>query len=251
MAMLGGQAAHKKRARLLLEPNTLRYASGVPLLGQWLNWTLDLEAVRTNKLPLHLAGVALGPQPANNYRLSWGMGQVKQLRPAARHLPNRTPVAPLNAASSFGLVRWSTPENQALLQQQFNQLPLVQALRQRGIVLPPVTGKRQSVGLDLMVYPRMKVAVIGFFIALLGAFVLFHLMRHHHYFTPPPLFAWIAFGAVAGLGPLAFWHCCRGNRVSPDAGASGGIDRSCSGPVCAIVAPGVFQHHRGVAKYCV
>ena len=201
---LGGHVVHTKHARLTLQADTLRYTSGLPLLGPWLDWTLDLEAVRTHRLPLELAGVAMGPQPTNNYRLSWGKGQVKQLRPAAWHLPNHVAVAPVKPASSFGLVRWQTPENQALLQQQFNQLPLVQALRQRGIMLPPVNAKRQMAGLDLMAYPRMKVAVISFFMALVSAIVLFHLMRHHHYFTPPPLLAWVAFGAAAGLCMLAW-----------------------------------------------
>jgi hypothetical protein len=204
MAVLGGQAAHKKRARLILETDTLQYSSGLPVLGPLIDWTLDLKAVRANKLPLQLTGVAMGPQPANNYRLSWGMGQVKQLTPAAWHLPDQAPVALEKPTSSFGLVRWQTPENQALLQQQFNQLPLLQALRQRGIALPPLNGKRQMVGLDLMAYPRMKVAVITFFVALLSALVLFHLMRHHHYFTPPPLLAWVTFGTAAGLGMLTW-----------------------------------------------
>ena len=201
---LVGHVVHTKRARLTLEADTLRYASGLPLLGRWLDWTLDLEAVRANKLPLQLAGAALGPTPTNNYRLSWGRGQVKQLRPAAWHLPGQAPAALVKPTSSFGLVRWQTPENQALLQQQFNQLPLVQALRQRGIALPPVNGKRQMAGLDLMAHPRMRVAVIGFFIALVSAFALFHVMRNDHYFSPPPLLAWVAFGTAAGLCMLAW-----------------------------------------------
>ena len=210
MFLVGGHVVHTKQARLTLYTDTLRYASGLPLLGRWLDWTLDLDAVRANKLPLQLAGVAMGPQPTNNYRLSWGPGQLRQLRPAAWYLPQQAPVASAKPASFFGLVRWQTPENQALLQQQFNQLPLIQALRQRGIALPSVNGKRQMVGLDLMAYPRMKAAVISFFVALLSAFVLFHLMRHHHYFTPPPLLAWVAFGAVTGVCMLAWlWQIGR------------------------------------------
>ena len=202
---LGGHVVHTKQARLTLQTDTLRYASGLPFLGRWLDWTLDLEAVRSTKLVLQLECVAMAPQPTYNYRLSWSRGLfVRQVRPAAWHLPDQPPIAPLIPASSFGLVRWQTPENQALLQQQFEQLPLVQALRQRGIALPPVNGKRQVVGLDLMAYPRMKVAVILFFMAMLSAIVLFHLMRHHHYFTPPPLLAWVAFGSAAGLGMLAW-----------------------------------------------
>lgn len=204
IVMLGGLAAHKKRARLILEPDTLRYSCGLPLLGRWLDWTLDLEAVRANRLPLQLAGVAMGSQPVNNYTLSWRKVPAKRLRLAAWHLPNQVPVALQKPTSSFGLVRWQTPENQALLQQQFHQLPLVQALRQRGIELPSVNGKRQLVGIDLMAYPRMKFAVISFFICILSVFVLFHLMRHHHYFSPPALLVWVAFGIAAGLGMLAW-----------------------------------------------
>ena len=204
VVFLVGHVVHTKQARLTLQTDALVYTNGLPLLGRWLDWTLDLAAVRANKFPLQLAGVALGPQPTNSYRLSWGIGQVKQLRPAAWYLPNQPPVGQVKPASSFWLVRWQTPENQALLPQQFNQLPLVQALRQRGVVLPPVTGKRQRAGLDLMAYPRMKVAVILFFMAMLSAIVLFHLMRHHHYFTPPPLLVWVAIGSAAGVGMLAW-----------------------------------------------
>ena len=111
MLFLGGQIVHTNRARLTLHTDTLCYASGLPLLGRWLDWTLDLEAVRANKLPLKLVGVAMGPQPTNNYRLSWGPAQLRQLRPAAWHLPHQAPVASAKPASSFGLVRWKTPEN--------------------------------------------------------------------------------------------------------------------------------------------
>ena len=262
MFLVGGHVVHTKQARLTLHTDTLRYASGLPLLGRWLDWTLDLDAVRANKLPLQLAGVAMGPQPTNNYRLSWGPGQLRQLRPAAWYLPQQAPVASAKPASFFGLVRWQTPENQALLQQQFNQLPLIQALRQRGIALPSVNGKRQMVGLDLMAYPRMKAAVISFFVALLSAFVLFHLMRHHHYFTPPPaacvgcfwrgdrrVHAGLAVARVSWRGQHR--HCGWGDRISVDAGTAGGTDRCCSGPVCAIVAPGVCQHHTGAARHCI
>ena len=202
-----GHVLHKRRARLTLGTNTLGYSSGLPFIGRWLDWTLDIEAVRRNALPMQVIGVAIGPQPTNNYRLSWGKGQFERIRPAAWHLPGSVPqasVASVKPASWFGLVRWQAPENQALLQQQLNQLPLITALRQRGVMLPPLNAKRQSSGLDLMARPRMKVAVITFFVGVLAAFVLFHLMRHHHYFTPPPQWVWICVGLAAGLCMLAW-----------------------------------------------
>lgn len=204
LLVLWAQVVHKKRARLTLDIDTLRYSSGVPVLGRWLDWTLDLETLRSNKLSLTVIGEAYGAQPLKCYRLAWGVGQLRQLRPTAWYLPDQPRVQPVRPKSFFGLIRWQTPENQSVLQEQFNQLPLVQALRQRGVELRPITGKRQIPGLDLMAYPRMKVAVISFFVGLFSAFALFHLTRHQHYFVQPPVATWIAFGTLVGFGMLGW-----------------------------------------------
>lgn len=193
------QSQHNKNARLMLNDSRMSYKSRMPLLSRWFDWQLDLEDIRSGKIKLRFSGNELGAQPVLMYRLSWGMSGLRQIRPAAWILPNQTTLPVQKPSSFFGLVNWKKSENMALLQQQFDQLPLINALMQRGVLLPQVSKKREGIGLDLMAYPRMKVAVISFFATLVGAFVLFHLMRHQHYFSPPSFSLQIAFGALAGF----------------------------------------------------
>jgi hypothetical protein len=193
------QSLHLKRARLCVDYDTVSYKSGLPLLSRWLDWSLDLNDIRSKKLNLQLSGNKLGYHPILLYRLSWGVGNLRQLRPAAWILPNQA-VEPLQKpVTRFGLVNWKSSENMALLQKQFDELPLINALIQRDIALPKVLNTREVTGLDLMAHPRMKVAVISFFVTLVGAFVLFHLMRHQHYFSQPPFSYQLIAGAFAGL----------------------------------------------------
>jgi hypothetical protein len=204
---------HRKNARLTLSDNTLNYSSGLPLFSRWFDWQLDLEDVRSGKLKLNLNGRKYGKQPLALYRFSWGVSGLRQFRPAAWALPNQTAL-PLKEPTSFmGYVSWKNPENAALLQEQFSQLPLIKALTQRGVNVPKIANTTEAMGLDLMVYPRMKVAVISFFGTLVGVFVLFHLMRHQHYFSAPPLSYQLIAGAFAGLLMFAWlWG------EKPDAG---------------------------------
>jgi hypothetical protein len=100
----------------------------------------------------------------------------------------------------FDLLQGRRPEDKILLQNEFNQLPLANALINRGVnLLKLESAGRHQVGLDLMAHPRMKVAVISFFVTLVGAFVLFHLMRHQHYFSAPPISYQLIAGTFAGL----------------------------------------------------
>ena len=196
---------HQKNARLNLDDNTLSYSSGLPFLRRWFDWQLDLEAMRSKKLKLRLTGRKYGKQPLLLYRFSWGFSGFRQMRPAAWVLPNQANVPVKKEPTSFmGYVSWTKPENAALLEEQFSQLPLIKALTQRGIDVPKIAKTSEFTGLDLMAYPRMKVAVISFFATLVGAFVLFHLMRHQHYFSLPPLSLQLTFGALAGLFMFAW-----------------------------------------------
>jgi hypothetical protein len=199
------QKTHKKRARIWLDDESVRYVSGLPWIGKWIDWTWDLEAIRSKKLVLKVVNIPLNGQPLRMCRLSWGQFVNKQMRPYVWQLSGQTMALATKPQSFLGLVRWNTPANATLLQQQFDQLPFVAALRQRGITLPPVSGKAQHYpGIDLMAQPRMKLAVWSFFGAMVSAFALFHAMRHQHYFTAPPGSVWIGMGLFAGLGLLAW-----------------------------------------------
>ena len=197
---LCAQANYKKNARLILTDDELRHVSGVPVLGQWLDWTLDLTAIRRNNAILKVIGQPMGADPLKFYRLSWGESsifQIRQIRPSAWLLANQPIAKAIQPKSTLGLVRWRHPENQALLQQQFDQLPLVQALRMRGVTVEAVTGKRQHAGVDLMAYPAFKLAVIGSLVAFVVAFGLFHAMLDQQYFVQPGWTVWVTVAAIA------------------------------------------------------
>jgi hypothetical protein len=207
IVVLWVQSTHKKNARLILENSTLSYVSGVPFAAKWLNWTLDLDAIRSEQLTFKVFGVPLGFRPLHSYGLSWSVGynSLKQVRVAKWHLSDQPAAEPTQPKSFLGFVRWSTPENIAILQQQFDQLPLIHALKQRGITLPALTGKNQQFSaMDLMTFPRMKRAVIGFFISIVAAFGLFHAMRYQHFFVSPQVVNWFVVGALAGVGVLVW-----------------------------------------------
>lgn len=197
-------AKHQKNARLTLGDNTLSYSSGLPFLSRLFDWDLDLEAIRSKKLKLRLAGRKYGKKPLLLYRFSWGVSGFRQTRPAAWVLPNQSDLPAKEPTSFMGYVSWSKPENAALLEEQFSQLHLIKALTQRGIDVPKIANTTEATGLDLMAHPRMKVAVISFFATLVGAFVLFHLMRHQHYFSSPPVSYQLIAGAFAGLVMFAW-----------------------------------------------
>ena len=144
------QSQHNKNARLMLNDSRMSYTSRMPLLSRWLDWQLDLEDIRSEKIKLRFSGNELGAQPVLLYRLSWGISGLRQIRPAAWILPNQTTLPVQKPSSFFGLVNWKKSENMALLQQQFDQLPLINALMQRGVLLPQVSKKREGIGLDLM-----------------------------------------------------------------------------------------------------
>jgi xanthosine utilization system XapX-like protein len=205
IVVLWGQSKYQKHARLILNDETIRFSSGVPVFRQWLDWSMELADVRSKKIALDVIGSPIGAQPMRMYRLSWGATIFKQIRPSVWHLPNQTDVDAVRPKSYIGLVRWGTPENIAILQQQFKQLPLIHALKSRGIEFPALTGKLQQFsGTDLMAHPRMKTVVIGFFSTLIAAGALYHLMRHQHYFTAPPVIAWVAIGVLAGICMLTW-----------------------------------------------
>ena len=197
-----------RNARLILDDRTLRYQSGLPFVSRWLDWSLDLNAIRSQQLAFRvvvLPGGSLSPQL---YTVAWGASKHSgdrsnhTLRPGDWHLANQTSVAPKR--SFLALPTKPSAQAAARLQAELQALPLVQALEQRGIVLPPITTKPANVGLDLMAYARLRVAVYAFFALLALAGLLMVSVRHSYYFASPPLEVWLAFGAVAWACTLAW-----------------------------------------------
>jgi hypothetical protein len=206
----------RPRMRLRLDVLTLRYCSGVPFLSKWLDWTLDLDSIRSGAVVLRLVSAApvasgLGGELAmRTYAVTW-MAQgskspiARMLRPCQWYLPDQPAVRPKFLA---GAAFWGNSERAAAaLEKQAQALPLMQALAQRGIVLPAITGKPASMGIDLMADARMKSLVYWFFSLLLFAVILTLWVRNTYYFVSPPIAVWLASGGVAAACALGWiWH---------------------------------------------
>lgn len=230
LTLVLGLAVHRRRARLVLDGQSLRYASGVPVVWRWLDWHLDLDALRSGAVSWQLTGAPVPANPLATLRLTWKGGSRLGLSPARWYLPGQPePDDDVRPHSVAGLVLWNSAKNLPVVQQMFEALPLVRALRDRGVPVPVPDGKRLGAAgdRDLMAYPRMKAVVIGFFVSLAIAAGLFHAMRHQHYFVAPPLEAWLAFAACVGLLVLA-WLWPEGaqtqeNRATPTAAERAGF----------------------------
>ncbi|MES2609454.1 MAG: hypothetical protein V4679_04390 [Pseudomonadota bacterium] len=201
-----GLALHRRRARLVLDGQSLRYTSGLPIVWRWLDWQLDLEALRSGAVAWQLQGAPVPANPLSTLRLTWKSGARLGLSPARWYLPQEPELDDgVRPHSLAGLVLWNSAKNLPMVQQMFENLPLVRALRERGVPVPIPDGRPSgAAGTDLMAYPRMKAVVLGFFVALAAAGLLFHAMRNQHYFTAPPIGIWLAVAAIAGLLVLAW-----------------------------------------------
>jgi hypothetical protein len=124
------------------------------------------------------------------------------LRPADWHSANHSIAKPKRRFLDFRLK--SSALSAALSQAEFQALPLVQALAERGIALPPVATKAANAGLDLLAFARMRTAVYLFFSLLLLALVLMLLVRHSYYFDAPPFTPWLLVAGAVSACVLAW-----------------------------------------------
>lgn len=197
--------------RLTLSPDQLQFSSGVPWLRTWIDWTLRLDELRAGRPPLRLQTPALGSHALWMIRLAWGVSGRHSVQPAAWCLQGdpsqaaRTPPAQ-PPHRPWGFVSWHHPANAAWLQQQFEALPLLVALRQQGVDLGPLLQQRSSVeGQDLLSHPRMRVILMVLPILLVTGALLLHGSRYQHYVAPWPRAAWLACAALLMFLSLA-WH---------------------------------------------
>ena len=219
LGILWVQWKQERSARLQLDEHWLRLDSGVPLLRRWLDWRLSLDDVRSGRTPLRLNGMAIGSQALWIFRVGWGLSGLRQFQPAA-WIPDtesngadllqpfasggeRPPHRPL------GYVHWGHPDNAVWLQQRFDALPLVRALRQQGIELPPLArAPSNRAGVDLLRYRRLRISLKWVLPSglVLGA-VLQHLARHQHYFSPWSMSGWVAIAlSIALLTGVWLWR---------------------------------------------
>jgi hypothetical protein len=200
-------SVHAKNARIALDANSLSYSFGVPILSRWLDWRLDFVDLHSSKTSFQLIkNQRLVLPNIKDYHLTLGRYGLRRIHPYSWAFPGQMAVQIQKRSKLvFDLLQGRRPEDKILLQNEFNQLPLVNALINFGVNLPKLeSAGRHQAGQDLMAYPRMKVAVISFFASLVGAFVLFHLMRHQHYFSTPHISYQLLGGALAGLVMFAW-----------------------------------------------
>ena len=209
-------------SRLHISHAHMRHTSGLPeglaqLLKQ--NWTLSLDDVRSGKIHLTLSGAARAHASLAWFAIQWNADgappgwlkkqlTLQRLVPAGWFLIGESAREPIEAPKGLfwrSLNPWATPAGEVLLQKAFNQLPVIAALRAHGVSVPPLATARRNLpggSIDLMAYPRIKALVLSFFSLLVGAGVMFHLMRHQHFFHAPPPGVWAAIG---GLCAVAGW----------------------------------------------
>ncbi len=225
------QSHFKRRARILLDAQELRFECGVPMLRRWLDWRLSLADVRAGKVSFVLRGLPMGSNALDLFQVGWGYSGLRRFAPArwvslGHDVLQGEPPALTKGTDSdelpphrpLGWVRWSHPENAAWLQQRYEALPLVAALRQQGITLPPLHPAGERTGVDLLRYPRLGFALTRALpvVVVLGA-ALQHLARYQHYFAPWPLAVWVLPVLVIALLSAAWlW------RDSPAEGMSQG-----------------------------
>lgn len=130
--------------RLKLTDNWLHYESGIPWLGRWLDWQLDLETIRKGDQPLYWLRAGGLFQPESGYFLGWkpsGFVMTRQgFAPFKWGLKEE--FAPAQAKSVYRLapIRWNTKHNRKILQQNLQTTPLLHALQARGINTPLLKG---------------------------------------------------------------------------------------------------------------
>lgn len=221
LSMLWVQWKQQRNARLLLDADWLRHDCGVPLLRRWLDWSLSLDDVRSGKTLLLLNGMAIGSNALWMFRVGWGLSGLRRFQPAA-WIPQgegglHVAMSPtldtgrvdLPPHRPLGYIRWGHPDNAVWLQQRFDALPLVCALRNQGIELPPLDCTSDNrAGVDLLRYGRLRSALkLVLPMALVVGAMLQHLARHQHYFSPWSMSVWAAIAlSIAILTGVWLWR---------------------------------------------
>jgi hypothetical protein len=243
-------------SRLYLSSSELRHTSGLPRwLGNLLkqNWTLALDEFRRGHTLFTLAGMARGNSPLAWFFLRWKADKDKthwltpqlarrQLAPASWFLIGQEAREAVHWPKGLfwrSLNPWTTPAGKAVLQKAFDELPLVAALCAQGVPLPSISTARRAAagdGVDLMAYPRMKAVVLCFFGLLIGAGLAYHFMRHQHYFEPPALWIWAAFGACCALAAWC-WLAAEQAPAVPSFRPTQSLIAALFGVAAALMAP--------------
>jgi hypothetical protein len=216
----------QRQRRLHIGDDALRLVSGLPSWldkGPWGRWTLPYNAIASVDLVNYRAGRGGGPRPLQRAALQFTDHEGKALRRlqlAAWYWPDEPQRPKLESSANWlGLQvgTWKSEQDQQTLARAYDALPLVLALRQRGVPVPALAQGRGASGDDLFENPRMKLLILSAFalapIYFAGAFLL-----REYWVASPPIGFWLALGLIAALAGGGWMRGAA--RHSPDSGAA-------------------------------
>lgn len=197
----------QRRRRLHIGDVELRLVSGLPSWldkGAWGSWTMAYSDIGVVDLVNYRAGRAYGPRPLQTVALEFknDKGQVlRRLQVAPWYWPDEPARPKLESNTTWlGLQvgTWNSSQDQHMLTQAYEDLPLVQSLRQRGVRVPLLASGRGADGDNLFENPRMK-AVIVAALALAPVYFAGAFLLREYWVVSPPAGFWLALGLFAAV----------------------------------------------------
>jgi hypothetical protein len=197
------------RRRLHIGDDGLDLVSGLPAwleIGPWASWTMPYQDIASVDLVDFRAGRSVGPRPLQRAALQFNSRDGKAIRRLAVtpwHRPGEgVRPKPESSAAWLGvsLGTWNSDEDQQTLARAYDALPLVMALRQRGVAVPTLAQGKGAGGDDLFENPRMKTLILAALVLAPAYFAGAFLLREY-WVVSPPIGFWVALGlllAVAG-----------------------------------------------------
>lgn len=180
LAEIAGRRVARRR-RLVFSPDTLSFVSGLPPwlnFGAWRSWSLAYGSIDGVSIESQVIGKgSRDPLALAELRLRGsGISAIRPLSLAHWFRPGELPRTRLKSdTSEFALIRrgrWSSESDKNLLEQRFDGLPVVVALRAHGVLIPPFSsGKPVVADIDLLADGRMKAVFVAFFACITLSFV--------------------------------------------------------------------------------
>ena len=214
------------RRRLHIGDDEMRMVSGLPVwleIGSWGSWTMPYKDIASVDLVNYRAGRTYGPRPLQRAALEFNNREGKanrRLLVAQWHRPGEGVRPQLESSATWlgmQLGTWKSQEDQQTLRRAYDALPLVAALRQRGVAVPALAQGKGAGGDDLFENPRMKVLILTA-IALAPMYFAGAFLLREYWVVSPPSGFWAALGLISAVAG-GLW--LRG--TAPDPHASPGL----------------------------
>lgn len=212
------------RQRLHIGDDAVRLVRGLPTwldTGSWGSWTMPYKDIASVDLVNYRAGSSYGPRPLHRAALQFNSREGKVVR--------RLPVVPWyrpdegvrpkleSTATWLGLSlgTWNSEQDRQTLQNAYDTLPLVMALRQRGVAVPALAQGKGSGGDDLFENPRMK-ALILTALALAPAYFAGAFLLREYWIDSPPIGLWAVLGLCIAMASAVWMRgAASGRRAWP------------------------------------